>query len=669
MTTTTDRIAHRAVIAAVVFGALWLPWTPARVLATFFVAGVIPGLGLVSRSRLWFEGALGAGTALSPVVLTALMLVALFAGLNVHDAARIASAAGLVVFVVLGNGLIRVERDDRRVLAGIGFLALIAAALAFILPLSETWWRVRDDSWFHAAVADKLTRDGLPLFDPYFAGLRIQYMYAYHALIAACSSLAGIEFFHAMILVNAIALMSAVLAFQALAKEFSRRVGPRVLGVALLIFGMNGWFYLSYPIRLARALFGQTQGLETLRTMMPLTPPGHATAITLLSVDGNQFMFLDKFMLGTAISLTFSLIATLLLLLVRARRGDWCVRYDVAFVLSMAGAILFHSVVGFAAAIATAVVLALLLTVRSKPSPGGPSYARVLAWVLIAIALVLPYIRSLVPPDGGAAGVSFALQMSQVVGLLFAVLPALVLTIVFVRAATRDTPAVLGSRPFAELSLSATGIVLTWTTIIALIAVTVDLVTNNETKFAFLLVIPLSALAVGGIDRLWDSPRGRRFAVIAVLSATIPLSAIYFSHAFRDSSTFEINDAERAVYAWIEKQAPADVVVLEENDNVRVPVLASRDVYWGTETYARNWGYAGGEMAARRQLRDAIFSVNGPSTADLIRLRALRRPVFVVYRSHPDDIIDAHERFERHPRFHGRFATPKIAVWELQLSE
>lgn len=669
MTSSYDRTTHRAVIAAALFGALWLPWAPARVLATFFVAGVMPGLGLTSRSRLGFEGGVGAGTSLSPVMFAVLVLAGLLAGMNIRTAALVASAVALGLYVALGNGLIRLELADRRSLAGVGILLVAAAALAFTLPLAEMWWRVRDDSWFHAAVADKLTRDGLPLFDPYFAGLRIQYMYAYHAIVAACASLGGIDFFNAMILVNAMALTSTVFAFHALAGEFSRRAGPRMLGMALLVFGMNGWFFLSYPIRLARALFGQTQGLETLRTMVPWTPPGHATAITLLSVEGNQFMFLDKFMLGTAISLTFGLIATLVLLLVHARRGDWCARYDVAFILTIGGAILLHSVIGFAAAVAAAIVLALLLIVRSQPSPGGPSYARLLGWILLAIALVVPYIVSVLAHGSGSATISFAVQPSQFLGVLFDVLPALVLAGVFLRFAIRDSDEALGSRPFAELSLSATGIILAWTGVAALIANTVDLVTNNETKFAFLLVVPLCALAVGGIEQLWRSRRGRVLALIVVLSATVPLNLVYFTQAFRDASTFDLSDAERAVYAWLKKQTPADVVVVEADDNVRVPVLGSRDVYWGTETYARNWGYPTDEMAARRQVRDAIFSPQGPSTADLIRLRALARPVFVIYRSRPDDLIDAHERFERDTRFHGRFATPTIAVWELQLDE
>jgi hypothetical protein len=93
---------------------------------------------------------------------------------------------------------------------------------------------------------------------------------------------------------------------------------------------MNGWFYLFYVVRLGRAFAGATHGDETLRQFFPWSPNGAATAMSLISVEGNQFMFLDKFMLGTALSLTFSLAATMLFVLLSARRGAWSVRHDVA---------------------------------------------------------------------------------------------------------------------------------------------------------------------------------------------------------------------------------------------------------------------------------------------------------------------------------------------------
>ena len=86
--------------------------------------------------------------------------------------------------------------------------------MCFALPLANLWWRARADSWFHAAVTEKLLRDGLPVTDPYFAGLRLQYMYFYHAILAACVSLTRIDALHAMIVVNAIALVSCARRFQ-----------------------------------------------------------------------------------------------------------------------------------------------------------------------------------------------------------------------------------------------------------------------------------------------------------------------------------------------------------------------------------------------------------------------------------------------------------------------
>lgn len=660
-----DRTTHRAAIAVAVLALLWIPWAPVRVMAVFIVAGVLPGLALALHRRTTIEGALGIGTSLSPVIFAALTLASMVLGAHVHHAAIFASVVALVLFVRCAAPTLPPSTDDRRALVGACAILLTAAVLALSLPLSDMWWRVREDSWYHAAVANKLARDGLPLDDPYFAGLRIQYMYAYHAIVAGCASLAGIDYFRAMILVNAMALTSSLLAFHALAGQFTRRVVPRVLAVALWIFGMNGWFYLSFPVRLLRAMVGETQGLQTL---FPATTPGHAAAMSILSVEGNQFMFLDKFMIGTALSLTFGLAATLLLLLMRARRGDWCPRDDIAFVGCVAGSMLLHLVTGLTIAVATAVVLALLLIVKAQPSPGGPSYGRLIGWIALALAATAPYVFSVMPRDGGQAAIIIALQRSQTIGLLFAVLPALVFAIVFVRAMTRDSVETAGSRPVADMSLSASGIVMMWALVVAAMGLTVDLATNNETKFAFLLYLPVAALAAGGIDCMWGSPR-RYVALALVASAVIPLHAVYFYQASRDPSRFDIDDEERAVNAWVEKNTPPDAVFIEANDTVRIPVLASRDTYWGTEAYARNWGYSKDEMTMRKRLRDAFFSKSGAGEVEMIQLRTLARPVYVIFRSQPDDLIDASERFENDSRFRGRFTTNKIAVWELFADE
>jgi len=663
-----DRVLFRATLAAVIVALLLIPFPLVRAFTLLLVVGLLPGLSVAPRSSM--EAHLGVGAALSPVIFGVTVLLALLAGIQVNAAAWVGVGVSAALFVWRGGFFPGCAPGDPQALRRVGVVMGIAAVLALALPLADTWWRWREDSWFHAAVANKLTRDSLPLADPYFAGLRLQYMYVYHAIVAACASLARIDFFYAMILVNAMALSSCALAFHALAGLFSRRVGPRVLGLCVWLFALNGWFYLFYPVRLARGLAGDTGGLEVMRQFFPWTPHGHATAFSLISIEGNQFMFLDKFMIGTAFSLTFGLAASLLYMLASARRGEWSPRHDLSFGLCILGALLLHVVTGATMAVVTALVLAFLLMIRAQPSPGGPSYARLVAWIGLAAAIATPYILSVSPRDGtGGVSMRLAFQPGYAIGLLSDILPALVLTVLFFRRADsyRDTPEQLGARAFAELNLSATGMIAMWTLLVLVVALFVDLTTNNETKFAFLVHLPLSAFAVGALERGWSSPRARRWLTLGVLSATIPLHLLYYHHAVRDESFETVSDQEKATYSWIQSKTPRDAVFIEENDGVRVPVLASRDIYWGTEGYARNWGYPEDEMVRRKRLRDAIFSEAGPSPEDVERLKALGRPVFVIYRLKSDELIDVGERFHAHPDiFRGRFSTQEIAVWEVQ---
>ena len=667
---TLNSYRHRLLLAVAVGALCLIPFSPARVAGIFLAAGILPGLGIASRTRFRIEESLGLGSAISPALFGIFVLFALWMGASVLFAAWVATGACLVIFVQAGRGAgTSADGGSRRVLWRPGALFAVAAVISFALPLTNFWWRARSDSWFHAAIMDKLLRDGVPLTDPYFTGLRLQYMYFYHAILAACASLAHIDAFHAMILVNAMALFSCTMAFYALAGLFSRRTGPRVAGTTLWLFGMNGWFYLFYVMRIARALTGATHGTAMLHGFFPWSPSGHDTAMSLISVEGNQFMFLDKFMLGTAFSLTLSLAAGVLFMLLCARRGHWSVRHDAVLFLSIAGAMLLHPVTGVTMAAVTLCVLLLLLAVRSQTARGGPSYLRLAGWIVAGLAVTIPYVRSVMPAQGsGGTMASLAFQPAVALGLFADVLPALAFAVWFFRRAGEDTdtPDRFGARPFSELTLSGTGVLVVWLLWMTAVALTVDLTTNNETKFSFFVWLPLCVLAVGCLEKIWSGAQ-RRLVLVALASATLPLHMLYFHHAARDHSSLAVTDSERAVYQWIEESTPRDAVFIEADDVVRVPVLADRDLYWGTEAYAHNWGYPDAEMSARRNLRDHVFSAQGPGEDDVMQLRVLGRRVFVIYRRKPGDVINAPERFEHSSRLRGRFATTDVAVWEVVL--
>jgi hypothetical protein len=670
---------------------LLVPVTLVRVIAMFVALAIVPAWAIASRTRTSALQAFGLATALSPILFGAVVLLAMWLDLQSYVAAWLSVIvfAALYLFVGRASG-VETNEAERRIVRGLLGVFGLAAVLALTLPLTNSWWQMRNDSWFHAAVFHRIQNHGVPPLDPYFASLRLQYMYFYHTLLVGVSELTSLGPFRAMILVNAAALFGCVFGFGYLASFFSRRVWPRVLGGVLVLFGMNGWFYAFYPIRVARALWGETTGAGVLAHFFPWSPVGHDTAIRLLGVEGNQVLLLDKFMLGTALSLTLGPLCVILGLLVSARRGRWCTAHAVLLALAVAGVLYLHAVIGAIVAVATLAVLVLMMMIRSHTDGTGPTYGALAVLVLVGMAAAVPYFYSVLPRGGGVESVRLAFQPGYVVGLLSNILPVLVLSIPFLRwigkndewrtggrareepAAPDETPkppgGILMGRLFGELSLSPSGIVAMWTVIVFAAALVVDLPTVNETKFAFPLFLPLAAFAVGGINRMWETRRGRMTAVALVLSATVPLNAVYFHHAFRDASTFGVSDDEAATYRWIEGKTPADAVFLEDDDVTRVPALAARDLYWGHEVYAHLWGYPKAEMTLRRDVRYAVFSEAGPTREHLAALAALNRPVWLLCRDTQGDNFAMFKRFTENPTYRGRFVAGNFGVFEIDFA-
>jgi hypothetical protein len=680
----------RLISVLVLAGCLLAPWRATRILAVLDVLLLLPAWALAARARVSLVPALGLTAASSPVLFGAVMLLSLFAGAEPGAAAWTSVAVWALVFAVFGGGEVRFNNTELRIARYMMVVAVVAGILAFSLPIWNEWWRVREDSWFHAAVMKHIFRHGVPPNDPYFSPLRLQYMYFYHTIVAGVSSLTGLGAFRAMIVVNGAALTGCVFGFGYFSSFFSRRLWPRTLGLALVLFGMNGLFYVFYPIRIARVLAGETGGLALLRHFFPWSPAGHATAARLLSIEGNQFLFLDKFMLGTALSLTLGLVCVILGLLVSARRGHWTRSHSALFVLALAGVMYLHIVIGVMAVAGALVLLALLVLVRSHTGDGAPSYPSITVLALVAVALAAPFIYAVMPREGGGQAVGFGLQPGYVVGLLSSILPAVILSIPFLRwqgtedewrrlgrrddavepagggEAPRPPGGVLVGRLFGELSVSGSGIVAMWTLIVLLAALVTDLPTNNETKFSFLLFLPLAGFAVGGIDRLWDTRRGRIVAVAVVVASTAPLNGIYFYHAFGDESTFEIADDEAAAYDFIEGASPVDAVYFDSDDFVRIPVLGSRDLYWGNETYAFNWGYPTAEVRRRREIRDSVFN-DALRSEHIHELRSLGRPVYVMVRGAQFDRFPLFQRMNADSLYTGRFIAGEYAVFEMRL--
>jgi hypothetical protein len=215
--------------------------------------------------------------------------------------------------------------------------------------------------------------------------------------------------------------------------------------------------------------------------------------------------------------------------------------------------------------------------------------------------------------------------------------------------------------------LTPAGVIAVWAAFVLLEAFVVDLPTVNESKFTFPLHLALAALAAGALDRwLAAGARSGRTAVAYVLMCTVPVTAVYFGCAFADRSRFDISDSEQSVYEWIQKTTDEDAMFLDAGDMVRVPVLAARDQYWGTEVYALNWNYPNSEMNPRRALRDAVFGDRELDEAVFAHARGLGRPMYVVLRDIHADGGKQFQKLSNSPYLTGKYMTENIAVFEIR---
>lgn len=658
-----DRLSYRVAFLLVVVVMLAVPVTALRILSVLIIMCYLPAAPFAARTGLSFVSAFGIAVVLSPVMVALPVLGVMSLKLPVDMAVWAIVGIAMAQFLVYGTqGGLSIRPAERKYLIAVACLIALTAFLTLWLPSTNPAWRFREDSWFHAAVLNRLAGHGLPAVDPYFSPLRLQYMYFYHVTLLTVSTLTGLNSFSTMIVTNFMALAGCVFGFSFLAGRFTQSRAVRWLGTCLFVLGMNGLFYLFFPIRLARVLFGETTGREVFDHFLTLSPAGYDTASRFLSVEHNQFMLLEKFMLGTALSLTIGLVCVVLGLIAMSRRGGWGWLSLMLYGIALCGVLFLHLIVGITLAAAIVVTIAAVLVFRDRGENGEMGQVLWQAAVTaVMVAIALPYLISIQPENGLVAAVGFSVRLPQVIGVLACVLPALLPAVWYL---------LRGESPrLASGGFSASGVLAIWAAAVLVMAVLIDLPTNTEILFSFPLHIALSALAVGALDH-WvvrGTARAARSAVVYVLLCTIPLNTVFFASAFRDDSRFVITGSESSLYDWISKYSRKEALFLEADDTVRIPVLAARDLYWGAESFARNWGYPEAEMSARLALRDAVFGT-GDIPDDLFRHAArLDRPLYVVLRDVHADGGKQFQRISRHPRLTGKFMNDSIVVFEVNL--
>jgi len=611
---------RRFVWLLVLLAPLFLPFPVLRLPSALALFCVIPALALTSRTRRSSLGVIALTLNVSPFVFGAVALTATLFGLSVAEATWVALSATTVAFTIFGSKFKKPDEATTSLLVAMGVITAIVTLLVFFLPVTNEWWRIRSDSWFHAAAFNRLALHGLPLTDPYFSQVPLQYMYLYHVLLGAITTLTRLDVFGAMIFLNFVALLNVITAFVWLTGRFAKLTRARLLSLLLCLFGMNGFFFLFVPIRLAQAVFGESKDFEFLASFFATAFPGHHAAVAILSVYANQFMFLEKFMLGTAIMLSIGAMCAAWCLAIAPKSEHKSVCRAISYVLLGAGSIMLHVIIG--GAFAAAVLGASLLTwfAQKRRSTSGDSGTLFLLTCL-CVLIVLPYVLPVMRSEYSGTSFGIRLQTGHAIGLLASILAAVPWAVGY-----------LFRRPKKKVARPERAFVLLWLGFVLLAALLVDLSTTSETKFSFLLFVPLAAISASGFQ---DAAARRRWrvAVLYMIMVTVPLNGIYFYHALRDRSRLFRSEDSLAAYEWIEEMTDPNAVFLDEDDIVDIPVLGARDLFWGSEKYARIWGYDEKMLEARRRVRDAAFSGRELSVADFQPVRRLKRPFYVICRT------------------------------------
>jgi|GEM_PF-1633712 len=610
---------------------------------------VAPGLALARPTGLG-PGAvprLLAVTALSPIAIAVLSGALLMLGASPDQIAHALFGIGAICVLfairpanpgrnIRGGQSVPVAASPRDYTLWIllSFTALLVV-LTGLLPQISTAWRSRSDAWFHAAVVLEIRHSGVPPTDPYFAGIALQYMWLYHALVLAVAATTHLDAFRSMALLNVYALVALILSVFETSLCLSRSRN-RALGSALMVpLGMSALFWLALPLRAARALTGEVRGIAELSRQFQILPLDFGRAGRFVSVFFNPEFFLDKFMVATAFSLALAAFALAWLALAKAyhRRG---ISSAVLMFSAVVGALAFHPVVG-CAAIAMAVGAATLSLV--VPRFRTRLHVRtVLAPAIAALAAVVamaPYLAPLFLHRDAATTSPLAVTPHKLIGMLIACAAVLALAYGKRRELfASDDPAVKGF-------LAGSVAVIT-------VSIVMNLPGSNALdKPPYFAYYPIALIAGWTFADWWRGPRRHPAAVVAVVVLLwLPINGLEIAAAWFGKTPTVAVAGDTELSRKVRKQTPDNAVFIAADNDVVLLVDGPRRYLFGRRAYAYQWGYDADTMARRCHATSQIVRGQDPDACTLGVIARFDAPLFALLRG-----SDARSRLDSLVRF------------------
>jgi hypothetical protein len=502
-----------------------------------------------------------------------------------------------------------------------------AGAVVALTLLANPILPVHSDAWFHAAVAARVHDVGVPPLDPYYAGLRLLYFWFFHVYVDCLATFSGLSPFAVMALSNVFAVVVFTLAVAdlACALDMDRRAVRWAAVLGLVGVNPFGWTFM-----LARAATGETRGVaELAREIL-----GGINVLTGLgwNFSGSLAFWADKFFVGTAFSLALPLVPLLAATLVRAVGSGATHRRRTAItagVLACALAAL-HTVLALATMVSLGVAGCAAVAAARDRRNVAVGAGGVLLGATCGLAVTCAYLYCLLAgkeqsPLGSPEFNVDNLWTGAAAGSLLWVLCAVTLARSDARRSLRLAPA----------RVAAWG----WPLGTLVLAAIVPLPGPNENKFLYPALAVAPVLAAPAASALWSALArriGRPGAWVAAALVLAPTPSIALAAEILDAGAFapaelDVSRDEEQAYRWLRTRTPREAVLLDAGGRVDVLVRARRDVLWGGDAYAEQWGYPRREVEWRRRAERNAFA-GGLTHADRAALFRLRRPVYVIAR-------------------------------------
>jgi hypothetical protein len=632
--------------------------------SAYILLMVLPGAGfylLVERDPALLELAL-ASFILSPIFVSIVAVFAMLSGADPKTAALSVTlpAAAFAVLVGLSrNPLALAFAREVSLRQGLVLFGTIAAfcALTGYLPLTEEWWRMRSDAWFHLSVVAQISDYGVPPEDPYFYGMPLQYMWFYHVLVIIVSRATGITPPFMMALFNIQALAGFMLAVFLLAQLLKNRFAHGMSSMLTAVLGINALFWLFLPIKLARALVGEDRGMEVVRRALTLSPLDNLTVRNFLVIHHNQYFFFNKFIVLTAFSIALSFMAAcwygMAGGLAKKRTFAICLVFFAAV-----GMLAFHPIVGFISLAGLGGGIALFYLDRSTLSRASRKTSLLLFVALAAAVVVLsPYLYSVMHGKESGQLLPVHISFHQFLGLVIACAAGILLAAFQVKKLLANQTA--EARFFVLAALC---------TIIVCLFIHLP-GPNKIDKPPFFMFFPLAIAGGWTLAELSRSNislfRKKIGVVLVFVLLFFPLNFIGFLGDYATPVTEVFTPEEARIAEWARANTSRDAVFIDNKDRNFILVAGPRRNYFGSPSYAMQWGYDKEEMKQRQRVTDNIFSSEPLERSTISALCTIEPNVYIVLRGPEESHTTADKFLQLGDLFTEAFSTGPASVLQV----